>query len=75
MYVQTMLDIEETAKSTLETESAVGAHETNEEAIVDRIDPTSFSTMGEERRTEMSELLKEMAPFCSIRDVDFKDLA
>lgn len=49
-----------------------GENELKEEDFVDEIMPAVTSTLGEEKWTEMSKLVKMMDLLCSIYDMDFK---
>lgn len=73
--MQTTMKKRETTKFPLGTPAGTGAQDMKEEDTVKKIDPSAFSTVRKERRTTMSKLVKQVAPFCSIHDVYIKNLA
>lgn len=53
-------------KSTLIIGARIGAHDTKNEYILDRIEFVISSTLRKEWRTEISKLVKHLALFCPI---------
>lgn len=63
-----------TREISLERETRTGPNKKEEEYIVDKSAPAVSSALPKKRRTVMSRLVKEMAPLCSIYDVDSTNL-
>lgn len=63
MYVQRTLKERKMVKSLAETRTGAGSHEKEEENVVNDSEPSTSSTLGVERRTAISILVKAMAFF------------
>lgn len=59
----------------LETEAGAGTLSNKVADVVDQIKPVLSSTVSEERRTTMTNLIKEIARFCFVYDADFRNVA
>lgn len=57
-----------------ETGTSGNTHDMKDEYIVGEIRPATSSTLSEERITKMQKRIEEIAPVCSIYDVDFQNL-
>lgn len=59
----------------LVTGAGKGAHDMKEGDIVDENEPSTSSTPREQERAAIIKLAKDMAPLCSIYDMDFRTLS
>lgn len=64
MQVVTTLKKTKTGRSPLVTGATAGTQEIKEEDIVNNSEPASLSTLTEDRRTQLSELVTEMVTLC-----------
>lgn len=74
MYVQETMKEITNGKLLLETGRRASAREMKDEDLVDESGPTAYLTLSEEGTTATTKLVKVMAAFCSIDNVDFKHL-
>lgn len=75
MCVQTMIRKRKTTKFILKTRGSAGSQGIRELHIVDKIEPATSSTLGEDIISAMSKPVKEMVPLCFSYFVDFKNSA
>lgn len=61
---------EETDKSSFETGGVAGAQETKDEDFVDDSEPTMSPTLSKAGRFAINKRAREMAPLCSVYNVD-----
>lgn len=75
IFVQPTLKKTRTKNSPLEPVDEAGTEEMEKDDIVNVREPTASSIVSKGERSTVGKLFKDMAPLCSIYDVDFGYLA